>query len=224
MTIIAEDRLSDSSYVERVTHGWTVSDGSSLRPAEVSWHMVFVKVNGHCQPLVVGPWTTAGVAQWGEGAEILWVRFKPGTFMPHLPTKDFRDCETALPRAASNSFWLKGSAWQLPDYENVDTFIERLAREEILVHDPVVSAALQDQQLDLSPRTVRHHFLQATGQSQNHIRQMARARQALTLLQQGVSILDAVHEAGYYDQPHLTRALKQFFGYTPAQIARPVES
>ncbi|MCB0139261.1 MAG: AraC family transcriptional regulator, partial [Caldilineaceae bacterium] len=34
----------------------------------------------------------------------------------------------------------------------------------------------------------------------------------------GVSILDAVDEAGYYDQPHLTRALRQWVGYTPAQI------
>jgi AraC-like DNA-binding protein len=35
---------------------------------------------------------------------------------------------------------------------------------------------------------------------------------------QGVSILDAVHQAGYFDQPHLTRSLKHFIGLTPAQI------
>jgi AraC-like DNA-binding protein len=39
-------------------------------------------------------------------------------------------------------------------------------------------------------------------------------------LGQGVSILDAVYELGYYDQPHLTRALKQWVGHTPAQIMR----
>jgi len=27
-----------------------------------------------------------------------------------------------------------------------------------------------------------------------------------------------VYEAGYFDQPHLTRALKHFIGLTPAQI------
>jgi len=26
--------------------------------------------------------------------------------------------------------------------------------------------------------------------------------------------------AGYYDQPHLTRALRQLIGYTPAELAR----
>ena len=34
----------------------------------------------------------------------------------------------------------------------------------------------------------------------------------------GVSILDTAYEAGYFDQPHLTRSLKQFIGRTPAQI------
>jgi methylphosphotriester-DNA--protein-cysteine methyltransferase len=67
---------------------------------------------------------------------------------------------------------------------------------------------------------VRHRFLQATGLSQNHIRQYERAQQAAALLQQGKSILDTAYDLGYYDQPHLTRSLKQFFGYTPAQIGR----
>jgi hypothetical protein len=37
-------------------------------------------------------------------------------------------------------------------------------------------------------------------------------------LQQGVSILDTVEQAGYFDQPHLTRSLKYLIGQTPAQI------
>ncbi len=34
MSIIYEERLSDSPYVETITHGRTASDGSSIRPAE----------------------------------------------------------------------------------------------------------------------------------------------------------------------------------------------
>jgi AraC-like DNA-binding protein len=37
-------------------------------------------------------------------------------------------------------------------------------------------------------------------------------------LQQGAAILDAVELAGYYDQPHLTKALKRWIGLTPAQL------
>jgi AraC-like DNA-binding protein len=67
---------------------------------------------------------------------------------------------------------------------------------------------------------VRHRFLRATGVSQNHIYQIERAQRAAALLQQGVSILDTVYELGYYDQPHLTRSLRQWVGYTPAQLLR----
>jgi hypothetical protein len=99
VSIIHEQRLLASPYVESVTRGWTVSEGSTIRPAESNWHMVFVKEHGRSHSLIVGPWTTAGVASWGEGAEILWVKFKLGVFMPHLPTRDFLDSEEALPGA-----------------------------------------------------------------------------------------------------------------------------
>lgn len=218
MSILHEQRLSDSPYVETVTHGWTVSEGSTIRPAEINWHMVFVKEHGRSHSLIVGPLTTAGIVSWGEGAEILWIKFKLGAFMPHLPVRDFLDSEESLPDAAGKSFWLKSSAWQLPDFENADTFIDRLAREEILSLDPIVNAASREQMLDIPSRTMRHHFLRATGLTQSRIRQMKRAQRAVALLQQGVPILDAVHEVGYFDQPHLNRSLKQFIGHTPVQI------
>ncbi|MBI2331153.1 MAG: helix-turn-helix transcriptional regulator [Chloroflexi bacterium] len=220
MSIIHTQRLSDSPYVEAITQGWTMSAGSTIRPSECNWHMVFVKEHGRTHKLIVGPLPTAGVASWGEGAEILWIKFKLGVFMPHLPVRDLLDSEKSLPEAASKSFWLKSAVWELPDFENVDTFVNRLVHDEILVLDPVVDAMLQDQLPDISSRTMRHHFLRATGLTRSRISQMKQAQQAMTLLQQGVSILDAVHEAGYFDQPHLTRALKQFIGYTPAQIAQ----
>lgn len=220
MSILHEERSSDSPYIETVMRGRTLSDGSSIRPAEINWHLVFVKENGRAHSLVVGPQTTSGVASWGEGAEILWIKFKLGVFMPHLPARNYLDVEMNLPDASSKSFWLKDSARQFPDFENVETFIDRLVREEALVRDPVVSATLQDQLPEMSSRTLRHHFLRATGLTQNHIRQFERAQRAAALLKQGASILGTVYEAGYFDQPHLTRSLKQFIGYTPAQIVR----
>lgn len=220
MSINHEQRESDSPYVEAITYGRTMSEGSTIRPAECNWHMVFVKEHGRTHSLVVGPLPTAGMASWGEGAEILWIKFRLGVFMPHLPVRDLLDSEKPLPGAANKSFWLKSGAWELPDFENADTFVNQLVHDEILVLDLLVDALLQDQLLDVSSRTMRHHFLRATGLTRSRISQMKQAQQATALLQQGVSILDTVHEAGYFDQPHLNRALKQFIGYTPAQIAQ----
>ena len=220
MSIVLEKRLLDSPFVETVMYGRTVRAAHHVRPAEPRWHMVITKYRGIAQSLVVGPWETSGSIAYPEGAEILWIRFKLGTFMPHLPTKTFLSTETPLPEASSRRFWLKGSAWQLPNFENADTFIDRLVRAEILLNDPLVNAALQDQLPEMSPRTLRHRFLQATGLSQKHIRQIERAKQAEGLLRQGVSIPDTVYQLGYFDQPHLTRALRQWIGHTPAQIVR----
>lgn len=231
MDIVFEERPSDSPYVETVTHGWTTRSGSTIRPSECHWHMVFVRVKGSAIPIVTGPLRTSGIVHYGEGAEILWIKFKLGTYLPHLPIRSLLDSETPLPQAAGKtSFWLKGSAWQFPDHENVETFVSRLIREDILIRDPLVNAVLSDHALSgqalsgqapaIPPRTMRHRFLQATGLTQGHIRQAERAQQAAALLRQGTSILDTVFEAGYYDQPHLTRSLKQFIGYTPAQIVQ----
>jgi quercetin dioxygenase-like cupin family protein len=90
--------------------------------------------------------------------------------------------------------------------------------EGLLLHDPVVEAALQEQLKDLTQRAVQYRFLQATGITQSTARQIERARYATFLLQQGVSILDTIQQAGYYDQPHLTRSLGRFIGQTPAQL------
>ena len=219
MILADGEKSSDLPYVEAITHGRTESDGFTIRPAECRWHMVVVRHHGRARALVVGPWTATGVASWEAGAEILWIRFALGTFMPHMPARNLPDTETALPEATGRSFWLKGSAWQFPDHENAETFVERLVREGVLARDPVVDATLRGRPShELSPRTVRHRFLRATGLPQGHVRQAERANRAAALLRRGVSIPDAIHDEGYFDQPHMTRSLKRWVGRTPARI------
>ena len=82
-------------------HGSTLREDSPTRPAEGQWHIVFVRKDGEAWVVLVGPWTTAGVALYAEGAAILWIKFKLGTFMPHLPTGRFLDTEIVLPGASS---------------------------------------------------------------------------------------------------------------------------
>ena len=169
-------RGSDSPYVETIMHGRTLSDDSHVRPAEFHWHMVFVRKAGEARVVFVGPWTTTGVAHFKEGAEVLWIKFGLGTYMPHMPLGRFSDVETVLPDASSRSFWLKGSAWEFPGHENAETFVERLVRGGVLIRDPLIDAALRGRPQDLSPRTVRHRFLRATGLTRGRIHQIERAQ------------------------------------------------
>lgn len=221
MSIEIKERASDSAYVERIMHGVTLSSGVPTRPAERHWHMVFSKHAGRRFALLVGPWRTAGKVTYSADAELLWIKFKPGVFMPHFPTQRLVDREITLPDTTSNKLWLHSSAWELPNYENADTFVNRLIRDGVLVYDQAVGAALRDEQQQVPDRTLRHRFVQATGLSHSYIRQVERAQRAALMLQQGMSIADTIFEAGYYDQPHLTRSLKQFIGSTPAQLASP---
>jgi len=141
--------------------------------------------------------------------------------MPGLTPGNLRDRrDVTLAEATTRSFWLNGSAWEYPDFENADTFVARLARKGIIACDFAVGAMLQRRPLRLALRSAQRHFVRATGITHRKLRQIERARFATMLLQQGVPVLDTVHEAGYFDQPHLTRAVKTLIGATPAEISR----
>ncbi|MFN8492507.1 MAG: AraC family transcriptional regulator [Caldilineaceae bacterium] len=213
-----DGRASDSPFVEQIWRSQSDRAGDFLSVAASNWEMVITQVAGKLHVTVRGPETQAKPAYCPADGEWLGVIFKLGAFMPHLPTIHLVDDELNLPQAGSQSFWLHSSAWELPTYANVETFIAKLAREGLLVHEPVVEAALQNQATDLSLRSVQRRFLHATGLTHGAVSQIERARQATTLLQQGTSILDTVDLAGYADQPHLTRSLKRLIGQTPAQI------
>ncbi|MBD2683429.1 MULTISPECIES: helix-turn-helix domain-containing protein, partial [Nostoc] len=71
---------------------------------------------------------------------------------------------------------------------------------------------------DISVRSLQYRFLRATGLTQKTIQQIERAHCAVSLLEQGTSILDTSFKLGYFDQAHLTNSLKHFIGKTPAQI------
>ena len=219
MIIIDEERVSDSPFVERVWRSHSEGVRPFLSVAVNHCELVVSRLQGKVTMMLRGPETKATtVGDCPAEGEWFGILLKLGVFLPHLPTSRLVDGGVDLPAAANNSFWFGGSVWQCPDYEDADVFIERLAREGLLLRDPVVAAAVQGQLSDLTQRAVQYRFLQATGITQSAARQIERARCATFLLQQGVSIPDVTQQAGYYDQPHLTRSLKRLIGQTPAQL------
>ncbi len=219
MSMVFESRLSDSPLVERVWRSSSETAGPFISMALNRMQLVVWDEDGRTYFTVRGPETKATLAHCPAHAEFVGIVLKCGAFMPHLPLCDLIDGAVTLPEATSRSFRLHGSAWQFPTYDNADTFIERLAHDGALGFDPVVEAELQGHPSDLSLRSAQRRFLRATGLTHSAVRQIERARYATVLLRQGASIFDTVFQAGYFDQPHLTRALRYFIGQTPAQIA-----
>jgi AraC-like DNA-binding protein len=220
VTFIFDARASDSPLVDEIWRARSEHAGSFVSVAASHWEIVVTRHVGRQTMLTVrGPQTMTTPLSYPAGGEWCAIRLPLSVVMPSLPLSSLVDRALDLPDASSQSFWLDGSAWPFPEYENADVFIDRLVRDGLLVRNPVVEAALQCQPINVSPRTVQRHVLKATGLTQGTIRQVNRARHAMSLLQRGVSILDTVYEAGYYDQPHLTRSLQRWLGQTPTQIA-----
>ncbi|OJV99216.1 MAG: hypothetical protein BGO39_17275 [Chloroflexi bacterium 54-19] len=220
MSILSEERLSDSPYVEKVWRTVSYQPGNFTSIAVSHWEMVVTKYRGRIDIMVRGPETRATIAPAPPDAEFFGIQFKMGTFLSKFPATGLVDSGILLPEACSKTFWLDGAAWQFPTFENADTFVTRLNRGGLLHQDNVVADTLAGQVKDLSLRSVQRRFLRVTGLTHTVIEQINRARQAQALLEQGVSILDTVDRAGYADQPHLTRSLKRLIGQTPAQILK----
>jgi AraC-like DNA-binding protein len=212
-------RPSDSPCVDQIWRAEGETAGSFYSIASSYWEVVVTNHRGRKTFTVRGPETRATLLDCPAEGEWIGIRFRLGTYMPHLPVTALVDRAVQLPGAGNRSFYLQGSTWQFPDYENADVFVDRLVRDGLLVQEPIVDAALHGRLGDISARSVQRRFVQTTGLTQRTIRQIERARQAMALLQEGVPILDVVHEAGYSDQPHLTRSLRRWLGQTPAQIA-----
>jgi AraC-like DNA-binding protein len=220
MVIDIDTRPSDSPFVEAIYRTRSLGGGSFMSIAASQWEMVITKQRGKATLSLRGPETKASPAPIPEDAEFLGIIFKHGTYMPHLPAKKLVDEEIHLPETVKNSFQLFGDTWEFPDFENVETFVNRLIHEDLLAHDQIVDDALRGNTQDLSLRSVQRHFLQITGLTYKTIQQIKRARQALALLQSGVPISETTYQIGYFDQSYLTRSVKRLLGQTPAQIVK----
>ena len=221
MEFVFDERSANSTFVETIWRTHSERAGTFTSVAASNWEMVITTLGGRTMITARGPETRASEADFPADAEFFGIVFKLGTFMPHLPVKTLRDRQDAtLPEASGNSFWLQGSAWKLPTFENVDVFVGRLVRQGLLVRDPVVEAAIHGHTPDMSIRSLQYRFLRATGLTHKTIQQIERARNAVSLLGRGTPISGTAFELGYFDQAHLSNSLKRFVGRTPAQIAR----
>jgi len=216
-----DTRPSDSPLVESIWRTQTERGGSFISTAVSLWEMVVTKQREKITLSIRGPETIASPAPIPEGyVEYVGIIFKHGVFMPHLPKQELVDNALHLPESAKHSFQLQSGAWQFPDFENADTFVNKLVRENLLAQDQVVEDVLRGQTKELSLRSLQRRFLHITGLTYKAIQQIERARHALALLKSGIPIPETAYQAGYYDQPHLTRSLKLFAGQTPAEILK----
>lgn len=221
MEFVFDTRSVSASFVESIWRTHSERAGKFISAAASNWELVISTFDGKTMIAARGPETKASEADFPANAEFFGITFKLGTFMPQLPLKALMNRQDAiLPAASRNFFWLHGSVWERPTFENADVFVNRLIRQGLLVRDPLVEAALQGRTPDISLRSLQYRFVQATGLTHKTIQQIERAGRAVALLEQGRPIVDTAFELGYFDQAHLTNSLRRLIGKSPAQIAQ----
>lgn len=183
------------------------------------WDIAVLKRRDQIMVLRTGL-TTKPVTYVAEaGDEILSVSFNPDSFMPLMPGGRMRDEGVLMPMIGQDRFWIGTDVVEIPNFANVDGFIERLARAQIVETNAAVSSVMQGKPMAMSERTLQRHFLRTTGLTYKGFTQIERARKAMSLLQAGQSAADVAFALGYADQPHMIRSLKAFMGQTPRAIA-----
>lgn len=219
MVFTSESQVSGSLLVESVWRAESERAGSFTSLAVTRSELVFTRHGGMTSAVLRGPESRASVAHVPPDAEFFGITFRLGVFVPALPPAHLLDRHAVLP-ATGGTFWLHDESLPVPDGEDADAFVDRLVRLGLLRFEPTVDLLLNSD-LPGRPatlRTLQRRFLHATGLSSRSVLTIERARRAAALLQTGAAIPDVVHDLGYTDQPHLTRALRHLIGQTPARI------
>jgi hypothetical protein len=215
------DRASDSPFIERVWSCHSERAGTFLSVASSHWELVVTTVDARSIVTLRGPETRPTEVPCPADGEWLAIRFKAGTFMPQLPVHRLvNNLGVNLPQVSKRGFLLEGTKWELPTFENAETFVQRLANKGLIRHDPEVAAVLRDDPTALSSRSRQRRFLKVVGMTHTALKQIERARFAVNLLREGGSIADVVWQCGYYDHAHLTRALRHWIGIPPTRVQR----
>lgn len=186
--------------------------------ATETWGLVFWDQAGQRHAAITGPETRCGQAPVPEGADFVGVQFAVGTSLRAVAAATLVDGGIALPDVNRRTFRLDGARWETPGPDDVEALVERLVRHGVVARDPVVAEALRGDRPPVTDRTLERRFRAATGLTQGAVRQIGRARRAAQRLASGASAGEVVGGLGYYDEPHLARALQRYVGRTARQL------
>ena len=115
MFLAFEDRRSDSPFVERVwrchSHG---GGGAFYSMAEGNLELVVTRLPSWVFVTLRGPVTKASRVECPPDGEWLAIRFRPGTFLPQLPTALLLNYNDLNCPTSGDRFWFAGRSWEIP--------------------------------------------------------------------------------------------------------------
>ena len=218
MAIAFCDRPSKSPDIDRVWRSRSDADDGMTSIATAHWTLVAWRAGRQWRVGVQGPETSATTAPVPPETEFVGIRLSLGTALERMPTHRLVNHGIEFSGVSRHSVRILGQTAPVPEYDGAEELVRRLVEAGVIVRDPMVHDVLCGWRPDATARTVRRHFLSATGLTPGMVRQIERARAAAMLIRAGAPIVDVAHDLGYYDQPHLARSLGRFIGHTATDL------
>ncbi len=191
-------------------------------------------------PVIAGPATLPVVHSLAAGTDILGIRFRPGTAhrLLGIPAVQLLNQEVPL-----RDIWPHGHclAWEAPAHQETlpeklrtihaavhsrlaatddDLFVARAAAW--LAHHPMRPVEELGLHFGLSPRQIHRRFTEAVGYGPKKLQRIMRLQRLLWLVdqrrEQRPNLARLSLEAGYADQPHMTREIIALTGVPPGQL------
>jgi len=182
------------------------------------------------QLLVAGPDTGPQPTRREPGVLSAGLRFAPGRLpaLLRLPAAEVRDRRAPLAEfhpalARQAQARLEQGEPPLPVLLGLTLALpgepaERAVRAVAAELAAGASAAATADRLGWTERSLHRRCLAAFGYGPAVLRRVLRFRRAALLLYDGVPIAEAAAEAGYADQPHLSREVRALAGVAPSKI------
>lgn len=213
-----EERHLASSHIHCVWQARTTQDERYLAPAVEYWDLWFSRqpdgdlLAGLSGPTLGHRWITSVVGEYSWGVQL----------QAHVGVSDV---EKRLVLGGEQRLSVEDGRLRIgqhrvpvPEYRELEAFVDLLLDLEVLRSDEDVRRVLSGDESGFSERHWQRRVRAATGLTRKQIAQLARAREAFVLLQEGVSPAECAARCGFADQAHLTRSLAVFHGQTPARI------
>jgi AraC-like DNA-binding protein len=175
--------------------------------------------------MVAGPDTTASVSPRG-GEPFVGLRFHPG-ILPRLlgvPASELRDDRVPLEdlrktqsrhslvdlavEFASESARPETTPWSLPLLGHITSRLAAGAAVSVIARD-----------VGWSSRTLQRQCSAVYGYGPAMLRRILRFRRAVRLLDDGLPNVEVASRAGYADQPHLHREVRELAGVPLSQVS-----
>lgn len=211
--------------VPLVSRVWTARSEESAdftSMAKGATMIVFAQSDDQVSVHVRGPETKGTRLTCPGGWDFFGVELRLGAYLPLHPARSLVDMNDALlPTPGPGRVVIDRREWEMPTVQNVDVFVDRLIRADLLAFDPLIEEIRRGARpRSVSERTAQYRFLRAVGISHRALSGIDRARAAARALRSGCTIADAIVAGAYYDQPQLTRAIRRAGAHTPAELRR----